>query len=145
MSRTRLDRDRMLLYTVLLSAIVGIVLYAIVYVTVATYGPLNEQGLLVGRVALFVTGGTLGIALVLALTARSAALATTLSGSGWLVVFGGAALLFPAWGMSAAGVPGLSAFSGYAGALFLVIAGTLVVQAEHTARERQNPSGEDRP
>ncbi|HLF26200.1 MAG TPA: hypothetical protein VJG32_07685 [Anaerolineae bacterium] len=136
------DRDRMLLYAVLLSALVGIVLYATVYLTLAVYGPLNERGMLLGRVALFVTVGTLGLALVLALTARSASLSSAaLSGSGWFLVFGGIALLFPAWGVSAAAVRGLSAFGGYAGAIFLVLAGGLVLQAEHAARDRQGTPG----
>ena len=137
MSHPRFDRDRMLLYVVLLSALVGIVLYAIVYMTVAVYGPLNEQGQIVARAALFVTLGTLVVALSLALTAHSPALSTQLSGAGWFLVFGGAALLFPAWGLSPANVPGLSSFGGYAGALFLLLSGALLLQAERGARERE--------
>ena len=102
MNQPRFDRDRMLLYTVLLSGLVGIGLYVTLYLTIATYGALNEAGVLVGRVALYVTTGTLIVALVLALTARSESLSSTaLSGLGWFLVFGGIALLLPTWAASA--------------------------------------------
>ncbi len=143
MDRPRFDRDRMLLYTSLLSALVALGLYAAVYLTAAVYGGLNESGVLVSRVALFVTGATLAVSLVLALTARSTSLSSAaLSGSGWFLVFGGIALLFPSWGASTSTVPGLSAFGGYAGSIFLILAGGLLVQAERTARERQTESTE---
>jgi len=140
MNQPRFDRDRMLLVATLLSALAAIGLYVTLYLTMAVYGGLNESGLLIGRVALFVTGGALIIALVLALTARNASLSSAaLSGSGWFLVFGGLALLFPAWGASiaATAAPGITGFGGYAGAIFLVLAGGLLVQAERTARERQ--------
>jgi len=140
MNQPRFDRDRMLLVATLLSALAAIGLYVTLYLTMAVYGGLNESGLLIGRVALFVTGGALIIALVLALTARNASLSSAaLSGSGWFLVFGGLALLFPAWGASIAvtAAPGITGFGGYAGAIFLVLAGGLLVQAERTARERQ--------
>jgi hypothetical protein len=143
MGNPRFDRDRMLLYAVLLSALVSIVLYATVYLTLATYGPLNPTGVLVARVALFVAGGTLGISLILALTARSTSLSSaSLSGSGWFLIFGGVALLFPAWGLSAAGAPSLSGFGGYAGGIFLILSGGLLRQAENAVREQQNSTKE---
>ena len=139
MDRSRFDRDRMLLYAVLLSALVSIVLYVIVYLTVVQIGPLNETGMLVSRVALFVSGGALALALVLALTARSASLSgAALSGSGWFLLFGGIALLFPAWGISISNASGMSGVGGFAGAIFLLLAGGLLLQAERTARERQD-------
>ena len=140
MDEARFDRDRMLLFATLLSGLIGIGLYVTLYLTMAVYGSLNASGLLIGRVALFVTGGTLILALVLALTARSASLSSTaLSGSGWFLIFGGIALLFPAWGASVAATvaPGLTSFGGYAGAIFLMLAGGLLAQAERTVRERQ--------
>ena len=144
MTSSRFDRDRMLLYAVLLSALIGIGLYATVYLTLAVYSTgLNTTGLLVSRVALFVCAGTLGLSLVLALTARSASLSSAaLSGSGWFLAAGGIALLFPAWGVSATTVPGLSGFGGYAGAIFLILTGGLLMQAERTARERKDTPGQ---
>jgi hypothetical protein len=142
MYQSGLDRDRMLLYTVLLSALASLALYAVVYLTLVQYGGLNEAGITVGRVALYVTVGTLAVALTLALTARSASLSSTaLSGSGWFLVFGGVALLFPAWGVASAGVPGLSGFGGYTGAIFLILSGGLLLQAERAARERRAAPG----
>ncbi len=142
MDPPRFDRDRMLLYAVLLSALISLGLYVTVYLTLVLYGGLNETGLLVSRVALFVAVGTLGIALPLALTARSASLSSTaLSGSGWFLVSGGIALLFPAWGISTTSVPGLSGFGGYAGAIFLILSGGLLLQAERSARERHDTPG----
>ena len=141
MNRRGFDRDRMLMYTTLLGGLVSIALYVVLYLTIASYGALNESGLLVGRVALFVAGGVLGIALVLALTARSPSLSSaSLSGWGWFLVFGGIALVFPAWGASGAqpAVPGITGFGGLAGAIFVLLAGSLLVQAERTVRERQD-------
>ncbi len=145
MDESRFDRDRMLLFATLLSALASIGLYVTLYVTMAVYGGLNATGLLIGRVALFVSGGTLIVALVLALTARNASLSSAaLSGSGWFLVFGGIALLFPAWGASMAetAAPGVTGFGGYAGAIFLVLSGGLLAQAERSARERRGASGE---
>ena len=143
MDQPHFDRDRMLLYAVLLSALISIGLYATVYLTLVTFGPLNESGILVGRVALFVAAGALGLALVLALTASSASLSgAALSGSGWFLIFAGAALLFPAWGVSSAGVPSLSGFGGYAGAMFLLLAGGLLRQAEGSARRQKDKHDE---
>ena len=145
MEQQGFDRDRMLMYTVLLGGLVSIGLYVTLYLTLAIYGPLNPSGILIGRVALFVAGGILGIALVLALTARSASLSSArLSGWGWFLVFGGIALLFPtvAASTTSEAVPGLTGFGGFAGAIFVLLAGGLLVQAERTVRERRETPGE---
>ena len=144
MEQNRLDRDRILLYATLLCALIGIGLYVTVYLTLAMYGPLNTSGLLIARVALLVSVGTLGLALVLALTARSPALAdAALSGAGWLLVFCGISLFFPAMGASVAttSAPGATGFGGVAGSVFFLLAGGLLVQAERTARERRDTPG----
>lgn len=144
--RPSFDIDRMLLFTTLLSALVGIGLYIVLYLTMAGFGTLNLSGHLMGRVGLFVTCGTLLIALALALTARSGTItSTSLTGSGWFLVFGGIGLLFPAFAASAAqeSVPGLTGFGGVAGALFLLMAGSLLLQAERTVRERGGTPAKD--
>ena len=138
MEKSRFDRDRMLFYAVLLCALVSVALYALVYLTMAFYSSLNDTGLLIAHVALFVTCGALGIALVLALTARSPSLSSaSLSGFGWLLVLGGLALLFPALAASRADIPGLG---GAAGAIFLTLSGALLLQAERAARDREDTS-----
>jgi FtsH-binding integral membrane protein len=134
--KSRFDRDRMLFYAVLLCELVSAGLYAVVYLTMAFYSSLNDIGLLIAHVALFVTCGALGIALVLALTARSSSLSgVSLSGFGWLVALGGLALLFPALAASRADVPALG---GTAGAIFLTLSGALLLQAERAARDRED-------
>jgi hypothetical protein len=148
MEQPRFDRDRMLMYTTLLGGLVSIGFYVTLYLTMAIYGALNSTGILIGRVALYVATGTLGVSLVLALTARNTSLlSASLSGWGWFLVFGGIALLFPAWGLSMApeAVPGVSGFGGYAGAILLILSGGLLAQAERTVRERQETATADPP
>jgi len=143
MDQPRSDRNQMLLIATLLCAAIGVGLYATVYLTMAIYGPLNTDGLLLARIALFVAAGTLSLALVLALTARRAAPpGAALSGAGWLLAFCGISMLFPAWGASiaATSAPGATGFGGFAGALFFLLAGGLVMQAEHGAREESTHS-----
>jgi len=137
------DRDRMLLFATLLSALVAIGMYVILFLTMAGFGALNTSGLLLGRVALFISAGTLILALALALTARNITISSgALSGSGWFLAIGGVGLLFPGWAASASQiiVPGLTGFGGIAGALFLILSGGLLLQAERTVRERNNTS-----
>ena len=130
----------MLLYAVLLCALVSVGLYAVVYLTMAVYSSLNETGLLVAHVALFVTCGALGIALVLALTARSSSLSSaSMSGFGWLLVLGGLALIFPALAASRSAIPGLG---GMTGAIFLTLSGVLLLQAERATHDQgDTPDG----
>ena len=140
MEKPRFDRDRMLFYAVLLCALVSVAMYALVYLTMAVYSSLNDTGLLIAHVALFVTCGALGIALILALTARSASLSSaSLSGFGWFLVLGGLALLFPALAASRSAIPGLG---GAAGAIFLTLSGALLLQAERAVRDQEDaPNG----
>lgn len=143
MEQPKFDRDRTLLIATLLCAAIGVGLYATVYLTMAIYGPLNTDGLLLARIALFVAAGTLSLALVLALTARKAASPdAALSGAGWLLVFCGISMLFPAWGASIAptSAPGATGFGGFAGALFFLLAGGLLMRAERGAREESKES-----
>jgi hypothetical protein len=129
----------MLLFATLMSALVAIGLYVTLFLTMAGFGALNPSGQLLGRVALFVSGGTMLLALTLALTARNVTISSgALAGSGWFLAIGGIGLLFPGWAVSASPttIPGLTGFGGIAGALFLILAGGLLLQAERTVRER---------
>ena len=139
MSSSRLDSDRAVLVAALLTGLIGLGVYFVLFLTVMQYGQLNINGQILERIALLLTAATLLLSLYLALAARSRALATpALSGIGWFMVAAGIMLAFPALGGSAAfaNAPGVQAFSGVAGALFLIIAGAGLLQAERNVRER---------
>jgi hypothetical protein len=139
MNNPRVDGDRVMLAATLLSGFIGLGIYLLVYLTIMGYGMLNATGLAYARVGLYVTAATLLLSLYLALTAHSRALtAPGLSGVGWFLVAAGVMLAFPAWGASigVSVVPGVTSFGGVAGAMFLVIAGSALLQAERNARDR---------
>ena len=79
------------------------------------------------------------LAIYQALAARNRTLTTpALSGVGWFLIAAGLILAFPALGgtIGLSTVPGVTTFGGVAGAMFLIIAGSALLQAEHNARER---------
>jgi hypothetical protein len=143
MSTSRLDSDRVVLVAAFLTGLIGLGLYLVLFLTVMQYGQLNLNGQIVERVALLLTAATLLLSLYLALAARSRALATpALSGVGWFMIAAGVMLAFPALGASSAfaAAPGVQSFSAVAGALFLIIAGTGLLQAERNVRDRSQPT-----
>ena len=138
MPSSRLDSDRVVLVAALLTGLIGLGLYFVLFLTVMQYGQLNINGQILERIALLLSAATLLLSIYLALAARSRALTTpALSGVGWFMVAAGVMLAFPALGGSAvfADAPGVQAFSGVAGALFLIIAGAGLLQAERNVRE----------
>ncbi len=139
MNSTRLDSDRVILAAAMVIGLVGVGLYVVLFLTVLTYGQLNISGQIVERLALLLTAATMLLALYLALAARSRALTSpALSGAGWFMVAAGVMLAFPSLGgmSSFAAAPGVQAFSGVAGAIFLIIGGAGLLQAERNVRER---------
>ncbi len=139
MNNSRVDGDRVVLAATLLSGFIGLGIYIVVYLTLIQYGQLNTAGMAYARAGLFVTGATLFLAMYLALAAHSRALTTpNLSGVGWFLIAAGLILGFPALGgtIGLATVPGVTTFGGVAGALFLIIAGSALLQAERNVRER---------
>lgn len=139
MNSNRIDSDRVILAAAMVLASIGVGLYAVLFLTVLAYGQLNISGQILERLALLLTAATMLLALYLALAARSRALVSTaLSGAGWFMIAAGLMLAFPALGGlgSFADAPGVQAFSGVAGALFLTIAGAGLLQAERTVRDR---------
>jgi hypothetical protein len=138
MKDSRVDSDRMLVAAVLISGFVGLIIFMIVYTTMLQFGTLNENGRAYARVGLYVLTGTLILSLYLALAARSRSLTTPgMKGLGWLLIFGGMVLGCPALGgtIGLKVIPGVTSFSGVAGALFLILAGSSLLQAERNARE----------
>ena len=143
MNSNRFDSDRVILAAAMLIGLTGVGLYVVLFLTVLTYGQLNISGQIVERLALLLTAATMLLAMYLALAARSRALTSpALSGSGWFMVAAGFMLAFPSLGglSSFAAAPGVQAFSGVAGAMFLIIGGAGLLQAERNIRDRVQTS-----
>jgi len=139
MNSTNLDSDRVILAAAMIIGLIGVALYFVLILTVMAYGQLNVSGQIVERLALLLTAVTMLLALYLAFAARSRALTTpALSGAGWFMIAAGLMLAFPALGgfNAFAAAPGVQAFSGVAGAMFLIIGGAGLLQAERNVRER---------
>lgn len=137
MTSTRPDSDRLVLIAAVLTGFIGLGLFLVILLTVMQYGQLNASGQTVMWIALLLTAATMLLALYLALAARSRALTSSgLSGAGWFIVAAGLVLAFPAMGASLgfANMPGVSSFSPAAGAIFLIIGGAGLLQAESAAR-----------
>jgi len=137
MTSTRPDSDRAVLIAAVLAGFIGLGLFLVIMLTVMQYGQLNAAGQSVMWLALLLTATAMLLALYLALAARSRALTSPgLSGAGWFMVAAGLVLAFPAMGASLgfANAPGVSSFSPAAGAIFLIIGGTGLLQAERTAQ-----------
>lgn len=141
MNNSRVDSDRVVLVATFLTGLIGLGCYLVLYLTVMQYGQLNDAGRAFSWLALILTAATLLMAIYLALAARSRALISpALSGAGWFMVAAGLVLAFPAVGGTVGFLraQGLSTFNGVAGALFLIIAGAGLLQAERNARERSD-------
>lgn len=139
MKDSQTDSDRMLYAAVLISGFVGLIIFMLVYLTMMQYGTLNENGKAYARVGLYVLAGTLILSLYLALAARSRSLTTPgMKGLGWLLIFGGFVLACPALGgtIGFKVISGVTSFGGVAGALFMIMAGSSLLQAERNARDR---------
>ena len=141
MTSSRQNSDRVVFTAALLTGLIGLGLYLALFLTVLQYGQLNLSGQLVERIALLLTAATLLLSLYLALTAHSRTPITpALSGAGWFMVVAGVLLACLALGGSTAlaNAPGVQAFSSVAGALFLIMAGAGLLQAERNVRERHS-------
>ena len=134
MSEPRADGDRVVLATTLILAVISVVLYFIVYLTLFQYQMLNAAGRTVAIVAMVISALAMLLACYLALTDRGRSLASPgLSGLGWVLICGGLMIGAPALGIEAA-FPGIST-GGVPAALFLIIAGAAVLQAERNTRQ----------
>jgi hypothetical protein len=146
MNPTKLDSDRVILAAAMGIGLIGVALHFVLFLTVMAYGQLNVAGQIVERLALLLTAATMLLALYLAFAARSRALTTpALSGAGWFMIAAGLMLAFPALGgfSAFAAAPGVQAFSGVAGAMFLIIGGAGLLQAERNVREHTQPAEHD--
>ncbi len=134
MSESRADGDRVVLAATIILAAISVVLYGIVYLTLFHYQMLNDTGRTVAIVAMVISALAMLLACYLALTDRGRSLASpSLSGLGWVLICGGLMIGAPALGIEAA-FPG-NGTGGVPAALFLIIAGAAVLQAERNYRQ----------
>ena len=134
MSEPRADGDRVAVATIIILAVISVVLYFIVYLTLFQYQMLNDTGRAVSVVAMVISALAMLLACYLTLTNRGRSLAAPgMSGLGWVLICGGLMIGAPALGIEAA-FPG-NGTGGVPAALFLIIAGAAVLQAERNYRQ----------
>ena len=134
MSEPQADSDRVVLATTIVLAAISVVMYFIVYLTLFQFQMLNETGRTFAIVAMVISALVMLLACYLALTNRGRSLASPgLSGLGWVLICGGLMIGAPALGVEGA-FPSVST-GGVPAALFLIIAGAAVLQAERNNRQ----------
>ena len=134
MSESQSNGDRVVLATTIILAVIGVVMYFIVYLTLFQYQMLNDTGRAFAIAAMVISALAMLLACYLALTSRGRSLALPgLSGLGWILICGGLMIGAPALGIEGA-FPGAST-GGVPAALFLIIAGAAVLQAERNNRQ----------
>ncbi len=140
MSESRSDDDRVVLATTIILAVISVVMYFIVYLTLFQYQMLNDTGRAFAMVAMVLSALAMLLACYLTLTNRGRLLVSSgTSGLGWVLICGGLMIGVPALGIEGA-FPGIST-GGVPAALFLIIAGAAVLQAE---RNNQQAAQDDR-
>jgi hypothetical protein len=134
MSESQSNGDRVVLATTIILAVIGVVIYFIVYLTLFQYQVLNDMGRAFAFAGMVISALAMLLACYLAVTSRGRSLAMPgLSGLGWVLICGGLMIGAPALGIEAA-FPGIST-GGVPAALFLIIAGAAVLQAERNNRQ----------
>jgi hypothetical protein len=134
MNESGRDGDRIVFVAALLLCLISAAMYLVLDLTRLSYGTLNTSGRTVAIVALAISGIAMLLACYLALTNRSASLATTgLSGFGWVFICASLVVGAPALGLEFS-LPG-SSFGGVPAALLMVIAGAAVLQAERNLQQ----------
>ncbi len=134
MSESRSDDDRVVLATTIILAVISVVMYFIVYLTLFQYQMLNDTGRAFAMVAMVLSALAMLLACYLTLTNRGRLLVSSgTSGLGWVLICGGLMIGVPALGIEGA-FPGIST-GGVPAALFLIIAGAAVLQAERNNQQ----------
>jgi peptidoglycan/LPS O-acetylase OafA/YrhL len=134
MNESRGDGDRVMFATTIILAAISVTMYFIVYLTLFQYQTLNDTGRIFSIVAMVISAIAMLLACYLALTNRGRMLASSgMSGLGWVLICGGLMIGAPAVGLEAA-FPG-NGFGGVPAALFLIIAGAAILQAERNVRQ----------
>jgi hypothetical protein len=140
MSESRSDSDHAVMAATIMVAVISVVMYFIIYLTLLQYQMLNDAGRTFAVVALVLSAVAMLLACYLTLTQRGGSLTSPgMSGLGWVLICGGLIVGVPALGLEAA-FPGVST-GGVPAALFLIIAGAAILQAE---RNNQPAAQDDR-
>ena len=139
MSESQGNGDRAAFAATITLAAISVVMYFIVYLTLFRYEMLNDLGRAFSIIALVVGACAMLLACYLALTQRGRPLTSPgMSGLGWALICGGVMIGAPALGADIAFPSNGS--GGVAAALFLIIAGAAVLQAERNTQTEGHPS-----
>ncbi len=133
MNESPQNSDRVVFAAAIILALISVAMYFTIFLTLFRYGVLNDTGRTFAIISLVISAVAMLLACFLALAGRSRTLTTTgLSGSGWAFVCAGLIVGAPAVGleMNATGSAG-----GVPAALFLIIAGAAILQAERNVRQ----------
>ena len=131
------DSERVVFVATLLLCLISTTMYFVVYLTLFRYGTLNTEGRTFAVVALVISAIAMLLACFLAMTSHSPAWTTAgMSGLGWILICAGLIVGAPALGLEL-GTPG-SSFGGVPAALFMVIAGSAILQVERNLQQSSN-------
>jgi hypothetical protein len=134
MNESSRDNERMVFVATLILCLISSAMYFVVYLTMFRYGMLNNDGRTFAVAALVISAIAMLLACFLALTSHSPAWTTAgMSGLGWILVCAGLIVGAPALGLEL-GTPGNS-FGGVSAALFMIIAGSAILQVERNVRQ----------
>ena len=134
MNESGRDSERVVFVATLLLCLISTTMYFVVYLTLFRYGTLNTEGRTFAVVALVISAIAMLLACFLAMTSHSPAWTTAgMSGLGWILICAGLIVGAPALGLEL-GTPG-SSFGGVSAALFMVIAGSAILQVERNLQQ----------
>jgi hypothetical protein len=137
MNESGRDSERVVFVATLLLCLISTAMYLIVFLTLFRYGTLNAEGRTFSVAALVISAIAMLLACFLALTGHSPAWATAgMSGLGWILICAGLVVGAPALGLEL-GMPGSSS-GGVPAALFMIIAGSAILQAERNLHQSSN-------
>ncbi len=139
MDESRHDSDRIVLAAIIILAVISVAMFLIVFLTLSRYGMLNDTGRAFAIIAMVISATSMLLACYLAVAGRGRELTTTtMSGIGWVLICGGIVIGAPALGLEMNAVG--SSFGGIPAALFLVIAGAAILQAERNVHQAEDAS-----
>jgi hypothetical protein len=137
MNESRPDSERVVFVATMILCLISTAMYLIVFLTLFRYSALNTGGRTFAVVALVVSAIAMLLACFLALTSQSPIWATTgTSGLGWILICVGLIVGAPALGLEL-GMAG-SSVGGVPAALFMIIAGSAILQAERNLQQSSN-------